>query len=578
MIHLEVAVAVPIYQTLTYCLPKSASNVELSDVVRSTFIGRRALVALGKRMVTGYVVDACTEPSEKSEFTIRPIIKFLDEYSLFQETLTSFFKWVADYYQYPIGLVVKSALPGGLAPQSKIILEVLDREVFLQKAVTGDQPSWLIELCDKGKIDKKKATVKFSPRDKKLLKQLYAENCVVEKVEIVKDSVREKTEVCYQVNDPFFPKPAESPEEFGDLDAYRIRVSNFLGKKIKVSETKTLIALFKAMKTGGANYGAVKDIKKIYTGVKAPLQTFEDIGVVTKEKKRIYRSPFGEQLRHYPRPETLTKEQNLVMSELEPAIEKKQFCPFLLHGVTGCGKTEVYLRAAEMTLEQGRDVIILVPEIALATQLEAHLLSRFQDLVVLLHSGLTSAERYDQFFLALSGQARIVIGARSAIFAPLKDPGLIIVDEEHDTSYKQDDSFRYHGRDLAVLRARHQNSVVLLGSATPSVTSFENAKTGKYNLLTMKNRVGSSSLPTVELVDLSLKTNKKKNKSSIIQQRLLFKLESTIADNKQAVLLLNRRGFSTALLCKDCGTPVQCNHCNVSLTLHKGRKKLVCHY
>ena len=580
MIHLEVAVAVPIQQTLTYSLPKAESQTELSDGDQEKFLGRRVLVGLGNRMVTGYVTHVETAGPKKTEFTVRPVIRFLDDYSLFHLHFVSFFKWVSEYYQYPIGLVIKAALPGGLAPKSKkVIFPVVDTLTITDSCV-AIIPTWITELCEKGQLESQHLLLSLGSDDKKLLKQFVDTGYIAEKVVVNKDTVKEKKEICYRLEDTNLPQYSGVGDsgEAKAIESYRLRISNYLGKKIKLSETKALCAAFQSFEKSGTKSAALKDIKKIYSGAAKPLDTFASLGVIAKEIKRVYRSPFGNQLRFYPRPDILTDEQKSALSELSPAISAKKFKPFLLHGVTGCGKTEVYLRAAEKTLSEGRDVIILVPEIALATQLEAHLLSRFKDLVVLLHSGLTSSERYDQYFLALTGKAKIVIGARSAIFAPLKDPGLIIVDEEHDSSYKQDDSFRYHGRDLAVLRGRHQNSVVILGSATPSITSYENAKAGKYKLLTMKNRVGNSTLPTVHLVDLSKKTPGVKNRSSIIQEHLLGKLEQTIADGKQAVLLLNRRGFSTALLCKKCGNPVQCNHCNVSLTLHKGRNKLVCHY
>lgn len=577
MIHLEVAVAVPIHHTLTYALPKSDCHTEYSEDQRLKYVGRRVLVALKNRMVTGYVVGVFAAEKKTTEFTIRPVIRFLDEYSLFHEDFTPFYRWIAEYYQYPVGLVIKAALPGGLAPKSKKVLSLSRSPQRISTISDEALPKWLVELCDKGEIDLQPIQASFTSVDRKLLKRLCEEEYVTEKIVINKDAVREKKEICFKLLDAKFPTPPEEGPP-GNIESYRLRVSNYLGKKIKVSETKALCAAFKAMKQGGSHSAALKDIKKVYPGAGKPLDALEKAGIFSKENKRVYRSPFGQQLRFYPRPESLTDEQEYVLAKLAPAVSEKTFKPFLLHGVTGCGKTEVYLRAAELTLAEGRDVIILVPEIALATQLEAHLLSRFKDLVVLLHSGLSSREKYDQYFLALSGQAKIVIGARSAVFAPLKDPGLIIVDEEHDTSYKQDDSFRYHGRDLAVLRARHHSSVVILGSATPSITSYENARAGKYTLLTMKNRIGSSTLPAVRLVDLSKKQVGKKNRSSIIGEQLLTALEKTIAEGKQAILLLNRRGFSTALLCRDCGNPVQCNHCNVSLTLHKGKNRLICHY
>ncbi|MGW8194043.1 MAG: replication restart helicase PriA, partial [Desulforhopalus sp.] len=321
---------------------------------------------------------------------------------------------------------------------------------------------------------------------------------------------------------------------------------------------------------------AAKDIRRRYSRATKALHTLAEKKIIISSQERVYRNPFGRQISKYPRPEKLTGEQRNVVSQLQSAIATKEFKPFLLHGVTGSGKTEVYLRAAEETLTRGRDVLILVPEIALATQLEAQLLSRFGDLVVLMHSALSPRERYDQFSLALSGKAKIVIGARSAVFAPLKDPGLIVVDEEHDSSFKQDDSFRYHGRDLAVLRAKHHDAVVVLGSATPSVISYSHSRNGKYSLLTMNERAGGGDLPTVTIVDLNSK--RCKETKGIIKQELLARLQRNLTNKKQSVLLLNRRGFSAVVLCQSCGTPVQCVHCHVSLTLHKGRGRLICHY
>jgi primosomal protein N' (replication factor Y) len=578
MIHLEVAVAVPLFQTFTYSLPKTAPDKESDCCDNDKYIGRRVVVALGNQMVTGYVIAVTRAGEVQLDFTVRPIIKFLDEYSLFHADFTAFFKWVADYYQYPIGLVIKAALPGGLAPKSKKIISLEVDAKRIRETCDQVLPAWLDELCENGEYCLPQVPHSISTADKKLLKKLIEEKYLSERLLIKKDSVKEKKEICYRLLDKNLPVFEQNDRSEFDYDQYRLRLSRHLGKKVKLSEVKALHATLEILGVNGGQAASVKDIRKIYSGATKPLEQLEQRGVLEKISQRVYRSPFGEQLRFYPRPDTLTREQENVLSAIGPAIAAKEFKPFLLHGVTGCGKTEVYLQSAEITLAEGRDVIILVPEIALATQLEAHLLSRFADLVVLLHSGLSSSEKYDQYFLALSGQARIVIGARSAIFAPLKDPGLIIVDEEHDTSYKQDDSFRYHGRDLAVLRARHHNCVVILGSATPSITSFENARTGKYSLLSMENRVGSSTFPKVTLVDLSQKQQSKKSRSSIIQELLLEKLEQTLREGKQSVLLLNRRGFSTALLCKECGNPVQCNHCNVSLTLHKGKNKLVCHY
>ncbi len=368
-------------------------------------------------------------------------------------------------------------------------------------------------------------------------------------------------------------EPADSHIDFNDL---RKKYSQESGVQLKLSETRAIHSLNTICQRTGLKKIALKDLKKEYSGAAKPLSQLETKGLVLRSSSRVYRNPFGEQLNFYPRPEHLTTEQSNAIDLISEALTLKKFQPFLLHGVTGCGKTEVYLRASEITLAAGRDVLILVPEIALATQLEAHLVSRFGDLVVLQHSGMTKAERFDQYDMALSGRARIVVGARSALFAPLRDPGLIVVDEEHDAGFKQDDNFRYHGRDLSVVRAKFHNAVVVLGSATPSVTSFANAASGKYKLLTMAKRVGDRSLPEVTIVDLNKDIPVKKN--TIIRTELCDRLGKNLENGRQSLLLLNRRGFSSAVLCQDCGTPVQCTHCNVSLTLHKKTGRLLCHY
>jgi len=237
----------------------------------------------------------------------------------------------------------------------------------------------------------------------------------------------------------------------------------------------------------------------------------------------------------------------------------------------------VYLRAAAFGLEQGKSVLVLVPEIALATQIEAHFLARFGSRVALLHSGLSSGQRFDQWCRIAQGKADVVIGARSAVFAPLKNPGLIIVDEEHDSSYKQDDGLRYHARDLAVLRASQSEAVVILGSATPSVTSYYHATRGKYNLLGLDKRIEDRPLPAVEVVSMqSVKTVS--GRPPVFSPALISNLRKNLERGEQSLIFLNRRGFANFMLCRDCGQVVECRHCQVSLTLHKSANKLLCHY
>ena len=573
MIHLEVAVAAPLDRTLTYALPVDPGGELLKNVGGS--VGKRVLVPLSRRRITGYVLAVNEE--KETDFVIRKIIKFLDDKPLFHENLIPFFRWVSDYYHYPLGLVIKAALPGGLSPRSVKNIVLSHNYQGLSSVVDENCQEWVATLLDKGKLTVSYTRKLMAERKtRRYINKLVEDDIVQIEESVQQDSTREKHEVCYSIVAGMGNFGCSFGDSSIDFKEYRDQFSEECGFRLKLSETKALYHLNRFSLRTRLKKVPLKDLKKVYSGSAKALAGLEPRGLVVRSTIRVYRNPFGEQLSFYPRPDKLTDEQASTLSEISTALAVQKFQTFLLHGITGCGKTEVYLRAAEITLAAGRDVLILVPEIALATQLEAHLISRFGDLVVLLHSGMTKAERFDQYHKALTGQAKVVVGARSALFSPLRNPGLIVVDEEHDSGFKQDDNFRYHGRDLAVVRAKFHNAVTILGSATPSITSYANAKTGKYTLLTMGKRVGDRALPAVTIIDLNkVKTGKK---SKIIHTELRDQLEDNLDKGNQSILLLNRRGFSSALLCKDCGTPVQCSHCNVSLTLHKRSDRLLCHY
>lgn len=576
MMHLEVAVAAPLRGSLTYSCP-AEDETPGSGKDGSFFIGRRVLVPLGRRKVTGYVLSI--GPEEEKDFVVKRIAKFLDEKPLFHANMVPFFKWVAEYYHYPPGLVIKAALPAGLAPKSVKQL-IAGKNVAELRTISRELESWVRELLDNGVISgaETKKLLKDAVTGREIRKHIRKKRILVRET-VETDSIREKYETCCKIDSAARDKIEQVfSEEETDFGSLQKQYSVALGMTLKLSESKVLFYLQKLCKQSNHTMVPYRDLKKHYPSAARPLKSLVGNGFVIKADLRVYRNPFGEQLSFFPRPGELTSEQSRVLEQLLPSIRSKKFTPFLLHGVTGCGKTEVYLRAAEETLAMGRDVLVLVPEIALATQLEAHFVSRFGDQVVLQHSGLTKAERFDQYHKALSGKARIVVGARSALFAPLPDPGLIVVDEEHDTGFKQDDSFRYHGRDMAVVRARNHDAVVILGSATPSITSYANSVSGKYTLLSMKKRVADRPLPEVTIVDLNRDTGKKKGKKGIVRSVLRARLKQNLQMKNQSILLLNRRGFSTSLICRDCGTPVQCSHCNVSLTLHKNRDHLLCHY
>lgn len=271
----------------------------------------------------------------------------------------------------------------------------------------------------------------------------------------------------------------------------------------------------------------------------------------------------------------LTSEQEAAIKEIEPLVGK-EFKAFLLHGVTGSGKTEVYMDLISRALEQGKTALVLVPEIALTPQMAWSFKTRLHDQVAVLHSALTPAQRADMWYRVLKGEVRVVLGVRSAIFAPLQDLGIIVVDEEHESTYKQEHGFRYNARDGAIVRGMLEKCPVVLGSATPSLDSFNNAATGKYIYISLPRRVSNRPMPEIEFVDLRFQGEA--TRQSLISPVLEDALKQVISRHEQAILFLNRKGFAPFLLCKDCGKPVQCPHCSVSLTLHHNPQRLICHY
>jgi primosomal protein N' (replication factor Y) len=266
-----------------------------------------------------------------------------------------------------------------------------------------------------------------------------------------------------------------------------------------------------------------------------------------------------------------------VVNRIHPLLDQHTFHSFLLHGVTSSGKTEVYLQVIEGALKEGKDALVLVPEIALTPQTVERFSSRFGVTIAVLHSRLTERERLDDWWRIRRRQARIVIGARSAIFAPLQNLGVIVVDEEHDPSYKQQDRVRYNARDLALVRGQRERAVVILGSATPSLESTYNVEKGKSTLLELTERIEARPLPEIRPVDMRHPASHRIRRGSLslpLQEALIKNWE----EGKKSLIFLNRRGYAHTLVCRDCGHVLRCPHCSVSLTLHRARKRLCCHY
>jgi primosomal protein N' (replication factor Y) (superfamily II helicase) len=304
-------------------------------------------------------------------------------------------------------------------------------------------------------------------------------------------------------------------------------------------------------------------------------------GIIDRAEVRVERDPFHEEEFIASAPHALTEEQETALARVLVAIGNPGASkPMLLHGVTGSGKTEIYLQAIARVLEQGKTALVLVPEISLTPQTIERFKARFSERrqrIAVLHSHLSDGERHDEWYKIHEGRAEIVIGARSAIFAPLENLGIIIVDEEHEPSYKQEEAPRYQARDLAVVRAKLEGGACLLGSATPSLESFENALTGKYELLKLTRRTDGKSMPLIRIVDMRLERRRTKDGFSILSDRLRVAIEQRLERQEQIILFLNRRGFNTALTCLQCGETAQCPDCSVALTFHKTEARLVCH-
>lgn len=310
---------------------------------------------------------------------------------------------------------------------------------------------------------------------------------------------------------------------------------------------------------------------------RAVMQTLEKHGMVQKIEKQVERNPFLNRTVERTSKLNLTEEQSIAYEKIERCMNREKFSEFLLYGVTGSGKTEIYLQLIEKVLEKGKSAIMLVPEISLTPQMVSRFLARFgEEKLAVLHSKLSIGERYDSWQKIQRGDAKIVIGARSAIFAPVQDLGLIIIDEEHDVSYKSEMAPRYHALAIAEKIAQDKNIPLLLGSATPCITEYYRAKEGNINLLTLSQRANKAKLPEIKVVDM--REELAKGNRSMLSTELYSAMKENLEKKKQTILFLNRRGFSTFIMCRDCGYTVKCKNCNISMTYHKGENKLKCHY
>lgn len=318
------------------------------------------------------------------------------------------------------------------------------------------------------------------------------------------------------------------------------------------------------------------DLKARLSTTDSPIKSLIEKGILIEKNVEIYRDPYSH--RDFKRTSSLplTEEQSNAITPILASIESNQHQTYLLYGVTGSGKTEIYLQSIEEVLKKGQQAIVLVPEIALTPQMVERFKGRFGSSVAVLHSGLSVGEKYDEWRKIYRKEVNVVVGARSAIFAPFENLGIIIIDEEHESSYKQEENPRYHARDVAIHRGHYHKCPVVLGSATPTLESFARAKKGVYQLLTLAKRMHEREMPKVDIVDMreELRTGNR----SMFSEILFEKLQDRLSKGEQTVLFLNRRGYSTFIMCRDCGYVVNCTECDISLTYHRSQNLMKCHY
>ncbi len=539
--YAQVAVDLPIFSALTYSIP-----AKLEDVVCA---GQLVQVPFRNKAKTGLVIevtDTLKDPELASK--IRPMLDVVDPEPLLNTKGLEFLKFVADYYLSPVGEVVRLALPSSVRIEGIKYYQICPEPCPDPAELDQDLQAVLEYLGDE-KRSLQNIRQKFPDMTFVRLGTLEELGYVVPSYE-EDHQVRVATEKYYSVI-----HPRKDVNRVGSKQQEILDMFSSPDEEIPLTEIR-------------------EQISSPYSSLSG-LVTRE---ILHEEEREVYRDPFAEE----PVPEApdfeLTPTQHQAVTEIRKWREKRTYRGFVLHGVTGSGKTEVYVRVIRETIKTGQSGLILLPEIALTPQFVAVFRSHFGDRIAVLHSGLTRAEKFDQWRRIKRDEVDIVIGARSAIFAPLDDVGVIIVDEEHDPSFKQGEGTRYNARDMALVRGKLEQAQVILGSATPSLESFYNAKEGRLTYLSMPERVAKREMPEVDLIDMRGGASRSAHAGGMLSRPLGVALQDTLEDEMQAILFLNRRGYSPCIICDECGHLWMCPNCDVSLTYHRHQESLRCHY
>jgi primosomal protein N' (replication factor Y) (superfamily II helicase) len=547
-------VAVDLSHVRVAVLPAIAGAGELTYAVpvplRPLEPGTRVLVPLGRRRVTGIVLGSDATPPPSG---VKAILDRLDEHPLLSADLLALCEFAASYYQASLAEVLETAVIGGLRAESRRFVRLATPPADGTAAVrAGSVRAIVLERLDRVRVASTQSLSRGLPSSAfyDALRSLEAEGRIV--VEDRAPRPKATTKLDRIALAATAPDPAE-------LEKLRRRAP-------------ARAALLERLHRAGAEGIRTAALG----GARRALADLVEAGLARIETRETYRAVIGATRTMPAPPPDLTSAQLDAVAAVSAAIDAGRFEVSLLHGVTGSGKTEVYLHAASRALERGRSVLVLVPEIALTHDAVDRVCARFGERVALLHSGLGAGERWDEWRRLARREARIAVGVRSAVFAPLPELGLVVVDEEHDGAYKQEEGLRYHARDLAIVRARNASCPVVLGSATPSMESHRNAELGRYARLPLPERIERRPMPEIEIVDL--RAEPPAGDPPIFSTRFLVALKATLEAGEQSVLFLNRRGFAHYLQCRLCGGVVGCPQCSVTLTLHRRARALRCHH
>jgi primosomal protein N' (replication factor Y) len=551
--YAQVAVPVHLSKTFTYRLPHA--------IQRAARVGSRVVVQLGTKPVTGYIVGLVPRLRSGTSLIdseIKDVLELLDIDPPLTPDVLDLTRWVADYYSAPWGEVMRAALPAGINTTVEQTVSITTRgreEIGLREKNSDTKVSTraLSVLSNEGEFEIDAFSLRMGVASTpKWLRDLEAEGLIERR---------------YRTR-----SIATTAKRRKAVLLVKSEVTKSLDKRVTPAQQRAIEVL-----SANQNSMPVSELIKAAGISESVVRTLVKRGVVEEFHEEIRRDPLSRAELPATEDFKLTNAQAEALRSIEQRQSEKVFAPLLLHGVTGSGKTEIYIRSMQTALNLNRGAMMLVPEIALTPILSRRLRAHFGDRIAIFHSSLSRGERFDEWSRLRSGEARVVLGTRSAVFAPVEDLGVIIVDEEQDASYRQEESPFYHARDTAIVRAQKQSAVVILGSATPSLESFHNAQTGKYQYLHLPERVANRPMARAEMIDMR-EVFARRKKPAVFSDEILREIEHTHARGEQTIILLNRRGYSSFILCRSCGESISCPNCDVTLTYHQSDRTLVCHY